>query len=161
MQCRTLVPTDAFIVDYPHGTITIVATTWDADAAFTATYTLDTRRLNIDPKMGVTRLDRIEAASGSSRRAVTITGYQDYGDYILFDGESAPRGGDVYVYYQAPHSVPTNSARGSYPEYLDDAVLIGISGYALKMRARAIQQDIADSSEEMIEEIKRPLRCRC
>ena len=105
--------------------------------------------------MGITRLDRIEAASGSSRRAVTITGYQDYGDYILFDGESAPRGGDVYVYYQAPHSVPTNSARGSYPEYLDDAVLIGISGYALKMRARAIQQDIADSSEEMIEEIKR------
>ena len=44
------------------------------------------------------------------------------------------------IYYEARHSPPTTVGSGSYPELLDEVVLIGAGGYALEIKALQYEQ---------------------
>ena len=54
-----------------------------------------------------------------------------------------------------PPALTARGLSGSFPRFLDDAVLTGAAGYVLKMRARELTQEIASSSSEFVTEIKR------
>lgn len=52
------------------------------------------------------------------------------------------------IYYEARHAPPTYVGSGSYPEHLDQVVLIGAAGYALLMEALQYeQQAVTDLAE--------------
>jgi hypothetical protein len=42
------------------------------------------------------------------------------------------------VYYLAEHDVPTDSADGSYPSFLDEVVMVGAEAYLLYLRANKL-----------------------
>lgn len=53
------------------------------------------------------------------------------------------------IYYEARHAPPTYVGSGSYPEHLDQVVLIGAAGYALLMEALQYEQQAATDLGEV------------
>ena len=161
------------IIDYHRARITVATSSYADDTTYSIQYTRDGLRVDFGEALGadLIRIDRIEApALGAQGRPTVLRDYEDYGDFLLIGGGGRlPSGQYIYIYYSSEHSVPTTDAyddsdppaltahglSGSFPRFLDDAVLTGASGYVLKMRARELTQEIASSSSEFVTEIKR------
>lgn len=72
-----------------------------------------------------------------NRVPISLPSYKQWGDHIRLSERDAYFSPDdtVRIYYQAPHTVPTNDEEGSFPTHLNTAVIIGSAGNALTSKA--------------------------
>jgi len=140
-------------MDYINGTITMLSTGGMSAAAATITYKMDTTMIDISSlltePMSIDQVDIIR----SDRVPAEFESWVVHGDFLMVTGsvnQSQLRFVDndhIRIYYLAHHTEPTISASGSYPDFLDEVILIGAAGYALLMEAMSQEyQAVTDLS---------------
>ena len=140
-------------IDYINGTITMLSTGGMSAAAATITYKMDTTMLDISSLLTEPiSIDQVDVI----RNDLVPTEFEAWavhGDFLMITGSvisSQTRFVDndhIRIYYLAHHTEPTLNGSGSYPDFLDEVLLIGAAGYALLMEAMSQEyQAVTDLS---------------
>lgn len=126
-----------FEMDYINGTITSLSAGAMANStASTITYKVDQIRLDISSVTDMMAIQRIETRKADDV-PILWDSFDLWGDFLILLTEgvnSQTRISDnthIILYYMAHHADPTLAAKGSYPLFLDELVLMGVSGYSL------------------------------
>ena len=128
-------------IDYVNGTITMLSTGGLSAASATITYKLDGTMIDISSLL--TEPISIEAVDviRSDQVPSEYEGWYTHGDFLMITSsvnQSQMRFVDndhIRIYYLALHVEPGASTSGSYPDFLDELVLIGVTGYGLLTEA--------------------------
>jgi len=126
-----------YIIKYRKGKITqIDAGSIGEGESCTISYTKSEIHLNIsDIYSDMIRLERVEYPLGSVPQE--FISYEQFKDVLMLKpGQSDTQGqmssGEhILVYYKGKHSTPTDIAEATYPNFLDDTVILVASAYAL------------------------------
>ena len=133
-------------IDYVNGTITTLSSGTMANAtAHEIDYKLDGTMVDISSLLTEpTAIERVDVLR-SDQVPQIFEGWSLHGDFLMItsmEGNSQQRFVDndhIRIYYYAHHVEPALGVSGSFPDHLDELVLIGASGYALLIES--IQQE--------------------
>ena len=126
-----------FFMDYANGRIKAVAGgSMTANTAYTINYTIGQLWLDLNNIPDSIRVESVIYPVGEIphslvswdiwEKILTITGLGEAeGQQSMLEDKH------IAVYYDAQHQSPTNFSPGSYPEFLEDTVLLAASAYAL------------------------------
>lgn len=133
-----------YTIDYINGTITCLSTGAIPDATtIKATYQRDPNTINISSIISkLVSIERIYRYISGEQVHEEVEGYEAFGDFIriiLADNSRIQDSSYFRLWYHAAHTVPTVSVAGSCPEFLDELVALGASGYTLL--TEAMQRD--------------------
>jgi hypothetical protein len=129
-------------MDYTNGKIQIISTgTMLEGTTYYATYLKD--QVTIDISDIIPDLIRIiKVVYPVGKIPEQSVGYSIWGNKLTITaqrqgvGQTAIKDKDhLAIHYEARHAPPTSVGSGSYPELLDEVVLIGAAGYALEIEA--------------------------
>jgi hypothetical protein len=67
--------------------------------------------------------------------------WERWNDVLHFPRHQMEEDDHIVIYYETPHTAPTISARGSYPEVMDEVMLLGAQGYSLQIKALQLLQE--------------------
>jgi len=121
------------------------------DITLTALLIKDKVSLDISTLAGLIRVRRIEYPTGQVPQS--FCQYDIFGDYLYIVGmgegsgqESLSIGQKLRIYYDTYHTIPTPTAAGSIPPFLEDTVLQAAAAYSLFQRAvklgHVVKEDI-------------------
>ena len=160
-----ILPPEDYIYDYDYATGEVKITLKEdrradyAAAIFEISYQLDNLRIDLPDDDKLIRVTGLELPSRSSREQ--SVGFRNYGTYIVLDriDTSSPRqvrqDEHIYVHMQMTHTLDAaDNSVGTFPAFLDDAVIKGASGYLLKMRARELAEAITTLAQDSNTEIQ-------
>ncbi|GAH36621.1 unnamed protein product, partial [marine sediment metagenome] len=95
------------------------------------------------------RVDRVEYPVGDVPQS--FVPWDIWGDFLsvrsgaLETQEAMVANRHVVVYYKSKHAAPTTIAEGSYPNFLDDTVVLAASAYALfSLGVKYVGQAVTD-----------------
>lgn len=134
-------------MDYINGVITrIAAGDIGATDTLNVTYKLDGTMIDLSGSLLTepTAIDRVDILR-SDQVPQIFEGWAVHGDFLIItdmSGGSQQRFVDndhIRIYYFAHHVEPAAGVSGSFPDHLDELVLIGASGYALLIES--LQQE--------------------
>lgn len=139
-----------FLVNYLTGVITEIGSLLP-DTTYTVSYNLDPAIVDLSPYLtDYIKIERVEYPVGTYPPS-NLT-FDQYGDLL------ALRGGNVTlldstqmrIIYLDKWVAPTNIAKGTYPEHLDNALIIGSSGQALIFEAEKYTRLAAESLDSTV-----------
>ena len=121
-------------MDYANGKITTIdGGDMAVSTAYLVSYTILKIGISIsDIITGLVRIDKVEYPAGLTPQK--FISFEKYGSWLTFLGavagqESITEEKHAWVYYRAIHTIPTELVDGTYPSFLDEAVLKGTIAY--------------------------------
>ena len=123
-------------MDYVNGTIKMLSTGGLSAASATVVYKLDGTMLDIASALTAPiAIDRVDVAR-SDQVPTIFESWAVHGDFLMItsgDGSQSRfvDNDHIRIYYLAQHTDPDADNASSYPDFLDELVLIGAAGYTL------------------------------
>jgi len=137
-----------YVMDYANGRIKFIEDQMDAGTAYTIAYTKSQIDIDLTPiKHELIRVDRLIYPASDLPQSFVAADV--WGDVLTTQGgvsESQTAMSDdkhAIVRYLARHTPPSVDAPGSYPEFLDDTVILAASAYALFIKAAQYEHQVA------------------
>ena len=124
-----------YTMDYAHGKITHISGGAIAnDEVCSISYEKSKITVDISDIEDLMRVDRVEYPLGNIPQS--FVNYEVRGDFLTVQGGSATQasmsaGKHMLIFYKTKHTPPTDSAEGSYPDFLDDTVILAASAYVM------------------------------
>ncbi len=148
----TMVRDTDYTMDYINGKIThISGGSIGNDEACTISYTKSEVTVDISSvESSLIRVDRVEYPVGEvPRKFVSKEVWKDLLTVVSegpYESQTSMTEKDhLLIYYKAKHTVPTETAEGSYPTFLDDTVILAGSAYALfTLGVKYVAQSVTD-----------------
>jgi hypothetical protein len=127
------------------GVITPIAAALDGTLEASTEYHISYSKLKIgldisDIIADVMEIKMVEYPAGNTPQE--FVSHQLWGSYLyLLSPKTGSQiqlsaGKRIVVYYDAEHTMNTDSSDGTWPSYLDDVVMLGAEGYALEAKSR-------------------------
>ena len=137
-------------MDYSNGKIRLkTGTTMAAGVTYYANYTKSETSIDISAIIPeVTRIVKVlYPANAIPEQQVAFSIWENMltiGSQLPKESQSTLSDGDhIAIYYECKQSPPTSQYAGSYPEHLDQIVVIGAAGYALLIEALQYEHQAA------------------
>jgi len=123
-----------YSIDYTTGIVTVI-TDMD-DETYSIAYSLDSSALDIsDIATKLITIDRLEYPVGDSPSSYPT--FNLIGDILFLSGsDSFSAGKHLRISYNGVYDPPSEQLEGTYPQHLDEAVIIGACASALLAKAR-------------------------
>ena len=136
-----------YYIDYSNGKITTISGgSMVVSTAYKISYDKSNIALDISSVSDLLiRISRVEYPVGSVPQK--FVSYAIAGNLLYIGSmdsktnqQNLSANNHIAIYYDKAHTMPTTSAAGSYPSYLDQVICLGATAYAIYMKA--IQQEL-------------------
>ncbi len=134
-----------YTINYMTGVVTEIGALL-ADGAYTIAYSVDPKRLDTSTLVtDPVKITRIEYPIGN-QPPTYLGSYDVIEDYIILHGDTILTAGrHLRIYYDSQWRLATQTVEGEYPSHLDEAIVLGSTGYALLTKAeKYVQQSITE-----------------
>lgn len=139
-------------VDYLIGKITQIGSGLPADD-YTVSYELDSGMLDLSDLLSdYIKIERVEYPVGQT--PPTLLTFDTYGDIMVFRGNvTLTENEHLRIIYLDDWEAPTQTLEGTYPEHLNDAIIIGSVGQSLIYKAERYTQSSVDVIDDIIDRL--------